>query len=166
MAVNLNNEGLVLKLDNSPDNKAMGRFGGPATASPGNPRFGATIVARCDLTSTGTARATVASITNPEGRDVVIVNYGIAVTAASSVAGTFDFGAAAATALTSNDNLLDGVSSSNAVTGLRFIGSTQALGTNGARTRTWRSSQFVTLSRASGTLGSFRGTVFVEYVVP
>lgn len=166
MAVVTDNQGLTLIMRNTANDRASARFGGPATASPGNPRYSATIVARCDLTSTGTAQATVASIANPEGRDVLIVNCGVAVTAASSVAGTFDFGAAAASATTSNDNLLDGMTSSNAVTGIRFLGSTAALGTNGARTRTWRSSQFVTLSRASGTLGSFRGTMFVEYIIP
>ena len=166
MAVNTDNQGLVLVMRNSPDSKAVARFGGPSVAEPGSPRFASTIVARCDLTSTGTGRATVASITNPEGRDVVIIGATVAVTAASSVAGTWDLGAAAATATTTNDNLIDGVTSSVAVSGIRYIGSTQAVGTNGARTRTWRSSNFVTLSRASGTLGSFRGVLMIEYIVP
>lgn len=165
MAVNLVNEGLVLVLRNSPDSKSVGRMGGPETSSPGNPRYAGGTFATCALTSTGTARATVASLANPEGRDVIITSAFVAVTAASSVAGTFDMGCAAATALTTSDTLFDGITSSATVTGTRLVGSTQAA-TNGARQRVWRSSQFVTLSRVTGTLGSFRGTMAVEYVVP
>ncbi len=125
----------------------------PSYTSGRNPSYSGDSVlpVSVDLTAaTTTTGGAVASIANPLGVDLIIVDAFINVTtAATTPANTIDAGVAA-NGTTSSDTLFDGQATS---AGLKLPG-----GTNGARGRLWGASQYVTAT-ASATLAGMVGTL-------
>lgn len=103
--------------------------------------------------ATTTAAGGVASIANPIGADLIILDAIVNITtAASSASNTMDVGVAANGAA-SSDTLIDGLAAGAGVFSQRASG-----GTNGAAPRRWSSSQYVTAT-AGATLAGMVGTL-------
>lgn len=100
--------------------------------------------------ATTNGAAGVASIANPLGVDLIIINaYLDITTAATTPANTIDAGIAA-NGTTSSDTLFDG---QGTTAGLKSPG-----GTNGGLPRKWGAAQYVTAT-ASATLAGLVGTI-------
>ena len=103
----------------------------------------------------------VAAIANPEGVRCIIHRIVVDVTTASTAACTVDAGVAA-NATTSADNLIDGLDV-NAAAGV-FDNITDK-GTNGKARQAWGTTQYVTISKASGAAAGLVGNVYVHYSI-
>lgn len=104
------------------------------------------------VAATVTTGGAVASIANPLGVDLIIINANIDIrTAASAPTNTIDAGIAA-NATTSSDTLFDGQAAS---AGLKSPG-----GTNGAVPRVWGANEYLTAT-ASATLAGMVATLHI-----
>lgn len=101
----------------------------------------------------------VLSLANPEGVELIVTRLIIRVTTASSVAATVDAGIAA-NGTTLADTLIDGLSV--AATGV--FDNIEDAGTNGEASVVWGTSEFLTISQASGDVTGLVGFAYVEYV--
>lgn len=109
--------------------------------------------------TTGTTGGGVASVANPLGVDLIIVDcYLDITTAATTATNTVDVGVAA-NGTTSSDTLLDGKA---AAAGLFSADNDTDNGTNGAVPRRWSASQYVTAT-ASATLAGMVGNLHIIY---
>lgn len=100
--------------------------------------------------ATTTTAGAVASVANPLGADLIIVEaYLNITTAATTSANTIDLGVAA-NGTTSSDTLIDGTTTT---AGLKTVS-----GVNGAKPRRWSASEYVTAT-ASATLAGMVGTL-------
>lgn len=96
------------------------------------------------------------SIANPFGYDVIITEAVLRVTTQSTGASTMDIGVAA-DAVTSADNLMDGV----AGTATGIFNNEDNAGTNGKSSVVWGSAQFVNIAEASGDVAGLIGTLYL-----
>ena len=110
--------------------------------------------------SDGDAAGGVLALPNPEGTDIYVTRVILNVTKAATSAGTVDAGIAA-DATTSADNLIDGLDV-NAATGVfdNLING----GTNGKAGRTWGTSQYLTISKATGSVAGLKGEAIIQYI--
>ena len=99
---------------------------------------------------------------NPHENAVIVKGITIDLTTAASAACTIDCGTTATSAVTSSDNLIDGLDV-NAATGV-FDNITDK-GTNGKSRQRLASGKWITFSRASGASAGLVGTAFIEYYV-
>lgn len=110
----------------------------------------------------GTGGGGLLSVLNPEGVDLLITNVVVDVTTASTGAGTADLGIAA-DGTTSADNLLDGIDfNADAV-----LDSATNKGTNGKTVLRWGATEYLTLTKKTGSAGSevdLVARVFVRYL--
>jgi hypothetical protein len=102
----------------------------------------------------------VAAIANPEGRKVIVDRLILHVETPSSGACTVDAGIAAS-ATTSSDILIDGVSIATAE---KVVDNIEDQGTNGESCQIWDSDEYLTITVASGTVTGLVGTGYVHYV--
>lgn len=100
----------------------------------------------------GAATGVFASMANPWGYSVRIIQALWEITTPSTGASTVDIGVAV-DAVTSNDGLLDGQSGATAT----VIAS--GAGTNGRASQTWGASEFVNIAEASGDITDIVGTL-------
>lgn len=107
------------------------------------------------LTGSISTTGTFASIANPHGTNLIILNRYLSVTTQSTGACTLDIGVAA-NSTTSSDTLIDGLS-------VASTGFLSTAGTNGAAGRTWSPTQCVTVTEASGDAAGLVGTLYIEY---
>ncbi len=99
----------------------------------------------------------VLSLANPEGQSLIVTNLVIYLTTKATAACTLNAGIAAA-ATTSSDNIIDGLDVNAAA------GAFAEKGTNGKLAQLWTSSQFLTISMASGAAAGLVGYAFIEYM--
>lgn len=125
----------------------------PQYSASTNPQYSgdAVQVYQATLTAaTGTTAGGVISLANPFGVNMVIMDAWINITTAATTAtNTIDAGVAA-NGTTSSDTLFDGQTTT---AGLKVPG-----GTNGAKPRTWSTTEFVTAT-ASATLAGMVATL-------
>lgn len=107
----------------------------------------------------GTSGGGVVSLANPFGRTVVVTALVLNVTTASTGAGTVDAGIASG-ATTSADNLIDGAS----VNAIDALNNGADAGTNGKGQQTWKTTEFLTVSQASGAVAGMAGTFAVKFI--
>lgn len=107
--------------------------------------------------ATGTTGGAVASVANPFGADVIITRAIVRTTTQSTGAATVDIGVAA-TAATSSDTLIDGLSLATAPV------LSSAGGTNGAVPRLWATDTFVTATASATLAGMVGGVLFLECI--
>lgn len=112
-------------------------------------------VVRLAVTGAAGSSGVFASLANPFGYDVVITQLVYRITTQSSGASTVDIGVGA-NATTSNDGLIDGLSSATAGT---FSAAVNA-GTNGRGGQVWTSSTFLNVAEASGDVNALVGVVY------
>jgi len=110
-----------------------------------------------DLAAADTAGG-VLSLANPFGVDAMISRLILNVTTASTGACTVDAGTAA-NGTTSADNLIDGLDV-NSATGV--FDNTVNGGTNGGGAELWGSTQYLTISMASGAAAGLAGTAYIH----
>ena len=122
-----------------------------------SPKTGQPLVG--DLNVTGTGGGGVLALANPFGVDVYVTRIVVVITGASSVASTSDVGIAA-DATTSADNLIDGLNTGAA----GAYDNIDDQGSNGSSTRKWGSSQYLTISQASGTVTGATGRYWIHCV--
>lgn len=114
---------------------------------------------RAQLTATtGTTGGGALALANPEGQPVIVTRLTLYVEDASDGAATVDAGIGAS-ATTSADNLIDGVSV--AATGVSD--NITDKGSNGKSRQLWGASQFLTIT-ASATLAGMIAYAYVEYL--
>lgn len=94
----------------------------------------------------------VLSLANPEGADVIVTNFILNVTTASTGACTIDAGVAA-NGTTSKDTLIDG-QDVNAAVGV-FASTAKRL---------WKASEYITVSKATGAAAGLKGYAYIEYI--
>ena len=112
-----------------------------------------------DLTAaTTTAAGGVLSAANPEGADIIITNFIVDVTTASTGAATIDAGIAA-NGTTSSDDLIDG----GAVNAIAVLDNHDNNGVNGLRIHKWLAGEFLTIT-ASATTAGMVAKCYVTYV--
>jgi hypothetical protein len=104
----------------------------------------------------GAVTGVFASVLNPWGVDVLVMNRALRVTTQSSGAATVDIGIAA-DATTSNDGLIDGQSVASA-------GLVTANGTNGSSYQVWGSTSYLNIAEASGDVSGLVGSLYVVVV--
>lgn len=113
----------------------------------------------------GTLSATTVAmygILNPLETDIIVSHIILDIaTACSATPVTLDIGCAAATALTSNDNLIDGLAIGTPTVAAVY-NSGNDKGTNGAASRKWLAAQYLTVT-ASATPTSVVGSIYIYY---
>lgn len=97
---------------------------------------------------------------NPEGVPIIIARLEVYPSVVATAACTMDAGTTATSAVTSSDNLIDGLDI-NATLGI-FDNITDK-GTNGKSRQTLAPGKWVTFSRASGASAGFVGKAFIHY---
>lgn len=110
--------------------------------------------------ATGTSAGGVLSVANPEGRDIYVKRLILNITTQSTGASTLDAGIAA-NGTTLSDNLIDGLSGATAGCYDNMVNA----GTNGKAGQKWGSSQYLTISQASGAVAGLVGEALVEYTI-
>jgi hypothetical protein len=107
----------------------------------------------------------VVSLANPFETEVVVTDVMIDVTTGSTASATVDVGISAG-ATTSADNLLDGVNVG--VTGVggspRVFNSKKDAGTNGVGAVAWSTSQYLTVSKATGACAGLVGRYTIKAI--
>ena len=111
---------------------------------------------RIQLGNAGAAAADMASVANPFGEDVIVTQCIVNVTTGSTGASTMDVGIGAS-ASTSYDNLIDGLSGATA-------GVYNDLGTNGKRCKLWQTTDYLTASEASGDVSGLAGELILKVI--
>lgn len=114
------------------------------------------VTLRVALADTTTAGG-VAAVANPFGAKAFITAFIIDVTTVATASATVDVGVAA-NGTTSGDNLVDGLDV-NTATGMFNNGDNP--GTNGKVMQVWTSSQFVTISQATGDVSDLEGFAYI-----
>lgn len=114
--------------------------------------------ARVALDDTGAAAGDIASVANPEGVTCIIERAYLLIETPSSGASTIDVGVGAS-ATTSYDNLIDGVSGAAA----GVFSNLKNAGSNGKADQLWTASQYITASEASGDTTGLAGWLIVDY---
>jgi len=102
----------------------------------------------------------VLSLANPEGVDLIVERLIVDVTIKSTAACTVDAGIAA-NGTTLNDTLIDGLDVGTAVI---LADNIENQGTNGVSAKKWTTSQFLTISKATGAAAGLVGSAYIEYV--
>lgn len=102
----------------------------------------------------------VLSLANPEGVDLIVTRLILDVTTKSSAACTVDAGIAA-DGTTSNDTLIDGLDVGTAAI---LADNIENQGSNGVAAKKWSSSQYLTISKASGAAAGLVGNAYIEYI--
>lgn len=115
--------------------------------------------ARVALAAGGTSAGDIAAVANPEGVTLIIERAYLLTTAPSSGAATVDIGVAA-NATTSADNLIDGLSIASAA---GLFSNLKDAGSNGKADQLWTSTQFVTVSEATGDVTGATGWLIIDY---
>ena len=100
-----------------------------------------------------------ASLANPFGYNVIIVNTHLVIATQSTGASTVDIGIGA-DATTSNDGLIDGLSGATAGD---FSGAVNG-GTNGKNGKSWSTTTFLNVAEASGDVDALAATLWVEVI--
>jgi len=113
-------------------------------------------VYRIQLGNAGVTAGDVVSVLNPFGEDVIIYLAILNITTASTGASTMDVGVGSG-ATTSYDNLIDGHSGATA-------GVFAAKGTNGLFVKLWVSTEYLTVSEASGDVTGLAGELLIKFV--
>lgn len=98
---------------------------------------------------------------NPTSGSIRIISVQVDITTFTSGACTLDIGVAA-DATTLSATLIDGL---NPATAVQVADSSADAGTGGGTGRTMTSSQYITVSEASGAIAALAGTVYVTYAV-
>jgi len=129
---------------------------------------GASIQIPINVTASTTS-GQIGSLQNPEPqlgnifpKDVIVQRATLLITQKSSAACTLDIGVAST--LTLSDNLMDGVSVA-ATPANTVYSNLSAPGTNGEPERYMASTDYVTVSVASGNANGLQGTLFVNYAL-
>jgi len=102
----------------------------------------------------------VLSLANPEGATLIVTRLVLEVTTVATAACTVDAGIAA-NGSTSADGLIDGLDV-NAAAGV--FGNVGNPGTNGKAQAKWTSSQYLTISKATGAAAGLVGNAYIEYM--
>lgn len=108
------------------------------------------------ITAGGDTGGLLAAVANPFGVPVVIRGWIVKLTVASGGAATADLGVAA-NGTTLSDTLGDGLDINTTDTNNDIDNK----GSNGASARSWSTSQFVTMSIATGTDGAVAGRLLI-----
>lgn len=103
----------------------------------------------------------VLSLANPEGVTLIIRDLVLDVTTKATAACTLDAGIAA-NGTTLNDTLIDGV---DVGTAAGTFDSQKDAGTNGAGSRRWGATEFLTVSKASGAAAGLVGNAYIDYSI-
>lgn len=114
------------------------------------------------LVTTGlnsTSGGAIGALANPAGVPIFLFHPFWDITAASAGAATADVGVAA-DAVTSADNLFDGLTLNGSIAGVYAAGS----GTNGRAVRRMLASEFITIT-GSANSSSLAGTLYVPYFI-
>lgn len=111
---------------------------------------------RIQLGNAGSAAGDMAAVLNPFGEDVIVTFAALNITTVSTGASTIDVGIGAS-ASTAYDNLIDGHSGATA-------GVYAEKGTNGKLVKLWPSTEYLTVSEASGDVTGFVGELLIKYV--
>lgn len=142
------------------DGSEGGRHGGPSTATASAPHHRTASWVKFGVTGAVTsAGGLFAWRPEDQSRSHYITRIGLDVTTASSGASTIDIGTGA-TATTSNDTLIDGLS--GAATGL--FDNVENQGTNGVGMKKLAAGSYVTGSQATGDITGLVGNVVIEYI--
>lgn len=110
--------------------------------------------------SAGEAAGGVLSLANPEGADLIVTRLILDVTTPATAACTVDAGIAA-NGTTSSDNLINGLDVNTAA---GVFDNLEDKGVNGKARQKWSSSEYLTISKASGAAAGLAGYAYVEYV--
>ena len=102
----------------------------------------------------------IASVANPEGVPLIIVDVKIYVDTPSTGGCNISVGLAAA-ATTSDTDMINALAINGAITGLAYHGMT-ALAAKGAA-QVWSTSQYLTATGSASSVG-FTGRLFVQYI--
>lgn len=130
--------------------------------TPLGPNFlGETFNIKIAVAGTADHNGVFASLLNPLGETLVILNAVLYVSTASTGACTVDIGVAA-DATTSNDTLIDGLST--AATG--SFGGAVSGGTNGVNVKTWGATSYVNCADASGDPTGLIGSIILTCIRP
>lgn len=109
---------------------------------------------RIQLGNAGAAGGDMAAVLNPFGEDVIIIFAALNITTQSTGASTIDVGVGSS-ASTAYDTLIDGHSGATA-------GVFAAKGTNGLLVNLWTTSQYLTVSEASGDVAGLAGELIIR----
>lgn len=105
------------------------------------------------------------SLANPFETEVIVTDVMIDVTTGTTASATADIGISAG-ATTSADNLIDGVNVG--VTGVggspRIFNGQKDAGTNGIGAKSWSTTQYFTMSKASGALAGLVGRYTIKAI--
>lgn len=107
-----------------------------------------------------TTGGAILNLLNPEGVDLIITNFILRTTAVSTGAANVDAGVAAA--LTSNDELLDGLGVNGALV-LESNHDQVTAGTVAEHEVEWGADEYLTITGSASTVGLV-GTYYVEYI--
>lgn len=121
-----------------------------------------TIFHTFDLSGAAANAGDILSIANPEGASVVIIRAVLHIETASNGAATVDVGVAA-NGTTLSDNLIDGAN----INATGAYDNIVDKGTNGKEKQLWTSTQYVTVSKATGAANaevSAAGYLMIEYI--
>lgn len=102
----------------------------------------------------------VLSLANPEGVALIVKRIILDVTTKSTGACTVDAGIAA-NGTTSADNLLDGL---DVGTAAGVFDNIENQGTNGVGAKKWGTTEYLTISKATGAAAGLVGNAYIEYV--
>lgn len=115
------------------------------------------------LIGTLTATATPYSAANPLGADVLVIKVMLKFDGGvTSTPVSLDIGCAAADAVTSNDNLIDGIAIGTPTSATVFDSITDK-GTNGLPSRKWDSDKYLNVV-CTGTPTGLAGKIYIHYV--
>ena len=103
----------------------------------------------------------VLSLANPFETDVIVTDVMVDVTTAATASATVDVGVSAG-ATTSADNLLDGVNVGAGGDGARVYNDKKDAGTNGIGAKVWTTTQYLTISKASGACAGLVGRYTIK----
>lgn len=102
----------------------------------------------------------VLALANPEGVPLIIKRLILDVTTKATGACTVDAGIAA-NGTTLNDTLLDGL---DVGTAAGVFDNIEHQGTNGVSAKRWGTTEYLTISKASGNAAGLVGNAYIEYV--
>jgi len=114
------------------------------------------------LASADTAGGAI-GIANPFETEVIVTDVMIDVTTAATASATVDLGIAA-DATTSADNLIDGANVGAGGDGARVYNSKKDAGTNGIGAKAWATTEYLTMSKATGALAGLVGRYTIKAI--
>lgn len=116
------------------------------------------------LTGTASAAGGIFSWQAPTGSDIIVQNFGLNITAASTTGGAvLDIGTATTSATTKSDNLIDGLVATGSITG--YYDSVDDQGSNGKQGQFMDAGTWITGSATDSKGTGLAGTYYVTYTV-